>query len=108
MKLSELNDAYYAAEIGSQEETSLEPLIEIADRRADFVVMLSDIDSGTETVEVSTENAGAYLSVHPSAVPLVRQAIEQSIACLESELRRHGVEIDEPATPPASSAEAAA
>ena len=108
MKLSQLRAAYEAAEEGSKPEQTLDELIDLVDDLDEFRVMLSDIDSGTESVEVSTENAGAYLSVHPSAVPLVRQAIEQSIACIESELRRHGVEIDEPATQPASSAEAAA
>lgn len=85
MKLSEL----------TKQQSALRKIEELDEDRKALATLLHYIDAG-EGASVETDSSYSH-TLRPASVPLIRQAIEQSLSIVEGELRALGVEIDEPA-----------
>lgn len=97
IKRSQLDELYDNAPEGSDEEARFARLLDLAEQREDFLLMLADVEeNGGDAVELSTSASTSTWSVRNEVLPHIRAAIEQQIATLTAELDREGVELDAP------------
>ena len=95
MKLSELDAA----------KSKFDKIDELRSERRDFAEILHGLDDDGVAGEVSCDVVYCTVALRPQSRAALRDAIQTSIAAVESDLAALGVEIDEPALFDADDAE---